>query len=39
MSRMENGANLSFSIITRVFKAMNISVHFSMAGIGDVALW
>ena len=30
ISRMENGANLSFSTIARVFKAMNISVHFSM---------
>ena len=39
ISRMENGANLSFSTIARVFKAMNISVHFSMAGIGNVALW
>lgn len=39
VSRMENGANLSFSNIARVFKAMNISAHFSMAGIGKVALW
>lgn len=39
ISRMENGANLSFSTIARVFKAMNISAYFSMAGIGNVALW
>ena len=39
VSRMENGANLSFSTIARVFKAMNISAHFSMEGIGKVALW
>ena len=39
VSRMENGANLSFSTIARVFKAMNISAHFCMAGIGKVALW
>lgn len=39
ISRMENGANLSFPTIARVFKAMNISAHFSMAGIGNVALW
>ena len=39
VSRMENGANLSFSTMARVFKAMNISAHFSMSGIGKVALW
>ena len=39
VSRMENGGNLSISTIARVFKAMNISAHFSLAGIGDVALW
>ncbi len=39
VSRMENGANLSFSNIARVFKAMNISAHLTVAGIGKVALW
>ena len=39
VSRMENGANLSFSTMARVFKAMNISAHFSMSGIGKVAVW
>ena len=33
------GANLSFSTMARVFKAMNISAYFSMPGIGKVALW
>ena len=39
VSRMENGANLSFSAIARVFKAMKISASFNMQGIGQVALW
>ena len=39
VSRMERGANLSFSTMARVFKAMNISAYFSMPGIGKVALW
>lgn len=39
VSRMENGANLSFSTIARVFKAMNISASLNMQGIGQVALW
>lgn len=39
VSRMENGANLSFSTIVRVFKAMNIPASFNLHGIGEVALW
>lgn len=39
VSRMENGANLSFSNIARVFKAMSISAYLNIAGIGKVALW
>lgn len=39
VSRMERGANLLFSTMARVFKAMNISAYFSMPGIGKVALW
>ena len=39
VSRMERGANLSFSTMARVFNAMNISAYFSMPGIGKVALW
>lgn len=39
VSRMERGANLSFSTMARVFKAMNISAYFCMPGIGKVALW
>lgn len=39
VSRMERGANLSFSTMARVFKAMNISAYFSMPSIGKVALW
>lgn len=39
VSRMENGNNLTFATIAKVFKAMGISANFDMVGIGKVALW
>ena len=37
--RIENGKNLSFGTIARVFRAMGISASFDMGGYGKVALW
>lgn len=37
--RIENGHNLSFGTIARVFRAMGISASFDMGGYGKVALW
>ena len=39
ISRIENGKNITFATIAKVFKAMGISASFEMAGIGKVALW
>lgn len=39
VSRIENGKNLSFGTIARVFRAMGISASFDMGGYGKVALW
>lgn len=39
ISRIENGKNITFTTIAKVFKAMGISASFEMAGIGKVALW
>ncbi len=37
--RLENGKNLTFNTIARVFKAMGISASFDMGGYGKVPLW
>ena len=37
--RIENGKNLTFSTIARVFKAMGISAKLEIRSIGQVALW
>lgn len=39
ISRIENGKNLTFSTISRVFKAMGISVKLEIDNLGKVALW
>lgn len=39
ISRIENGKNITFATIAKVFKAMGISASFEMAGIGKVTLW
>ena len=37
--RLERGKTISFSSLTRVFKALGIPLSLDMAGIGKVALW
>lgn len=39
ISRIENGKNLTFSTIAKVFKAMGISVKLEIDNLGKVALW
>lgn len=39
VSRIENGHNLTFVTIAKVFKAMDISAVFDMGRYGRVALW
>lgn len=39
VSRIEKGHNLTFSTISRAFKAMGIGASFEIAGFGKVALW
>lgn len=39
ISRIENGKNLTFSTIARVFQAMGISVKLEIGNLGKVALW
>lgn len=39
VSRIENGENLSFSKMSRVFKALKIPAYFDIESIGKVALW
>lgn len=39
VSRIENGNNITFATIAKVFRAMGISASFEMVGIGKVALW
>lgn len=39
ISRIENGKNLTFSTIAKVFKAMEISVKLEIGNLGKVALW
>ncbi|MBQ9678540.1 MAG: helix-turn-helix transcriptional regulator [Prevotella sp.] len=37
--RLEKGKSISFSSLTRAFKALGIPLSLDMAGIGKVALW
>lgn len=39
VSRIENGSNITFATIAKVFRAMGISANIEMSGIGKVALW
>ena len=39
VSRIEKGHNLTFSTISRAFKAMGIGASFEIAGFGKVDLW
>lgn len=39
VSRIEKGHNLTFSTISRAFKAMGIGASFEIAGLGKVDLW
>ena len=39
ISRIENGKNLTFSTIARVFKAMGISAKLEIGSMGKLALW
>lgn len=39
ISRLERGKNISFSSMTRVFKAMGIPLTLEIGNIGRVALW
>lgn len=39
ISRIENGKNLTFSTIARVFKAMGINAELEIETLGKVALW
>lgn len=39
ISRLEKGKSISFSSLTRAFKALGIPLSLDMAGIGKVALW
>lgn len=37
--KIENGGNITFRTICRVFQAMGISAKLELSGIGKVALW
>ena len=39
ISRIENGKNLTFSTIAKVFKAMGINAKLEIETLGKVALW
>lgn len=39
ISRIENGKNLTFSTVARVFRAMGISAGLEIGNLGKVALW
>ncbi len=38
VSKIEKGRNLTFSTVSRVFRAMGVAVSFDVAGLGKVAL-
>ena len=37
--KIENGGNVTFRTISRVFQAMGINARLDLSGIGQVALW
>ena len=37
--KIENGGNITFRTISRVFQAMGINARLDLSGIGQVALW
>lgn len=39
ISRIESGKNLTFSTISKIFRAMNIHAKLDIGGLGKVALW
>ena len=39
VSRIENGRNLTFATIARVFKALGVPASLELAGIGKINLW
>ncbi|MCD8297145.1 MAG: helix-turn-helix domain-containing protein [Prevotella sp.] len=39
ISRIENGKNLTFSTIAKVFRAMDIRANLEIGDLGKVALW
>lgn len=39
ISRIESGKNLTFSTISKIFRAMNIHAKLEIGNIGKVALW
>jgi DNA-binding XRE family transcriptional regulator len=39
ISRIENGKNLTFSTIAKVFKAMGLGAKLEIESLGKVALW
>lgn len=39
ISRIESGKNLTFSTISKIFRAMNIHAKLEIGNVGKVALW
>jgi len=39
ISRIENGKNLTFSTVAKVFKAMGISANLEIGNLRKIALW
>lgn len=39
ISKIENGRNITFSTMSKVFKAMGINAKLDMGALGKVALW
>lgn len=39
ISRIESGKNLTFSTISKIFRAMNIRAKLEIGSLGKVALW
>ncbi|MEA5126737.1 MAG: helix-turn-helix transcriptional regulator [Proteiniphilum sp.] len=39
ISRIESGKNLTFSTISKIFRAMNIHAKLEIGNVGKIALW
>lgn len=39
VSKIENGKNLTFTTISRIFKAMGIQARLEISGLGKIKLW